>query len=380
MRVALAVDALSPELTGIGRYCWELATRLPSVEGCDAVSYYRDTQPVADPTELLRPAPPPAPRKTGLGPAIARTRRKLGRAFARKPRPSLVGIDVFHAPNFFLPAWVEAGIATVHDLSVLRYPETHPIERVRMFERRFARSLARSTHIITDTQTVRDEVIAHFGLAPERVTAVPLGIAEHFRPMPKGNRDPVLAALGLPTTGYGLSISTLEPRKRIAELLAAWERLPVVLRQTTPLVIAGAAGWRNAALHETIARGAAEGWVIPLGFVAEEHLPALYSGASLFVYPSRYEGFGLPPLEAMACGVPVIVANASCLPEVTRGAAMLVEPDDLVAFGESIAMGLEDHAWRNAAKVRGVEVSSGYGWDVCAQATFSVYGANRASG
>lgn len=373
MRVGLSIDALSPELTGIGRYCWELASRLPESAECELVEFYRGMHRIADPADLLRPPSKPVRTKTGWRPRMARLGRRLGLRRQLTSPPSMAGLDVFHGPNFMLPAWVDGGIATIHDLSVIRYPETHPADRIAMFKREFARSLGRTAHIITDSRTVRDEVMAYTGFPADRITAVPLGVGESFRPVDREERDDTLRQLGLPLTGYGLSISTLEPRKRIGELLVAWGLLPAALRKAVPLVIAGASGWRNAPLHDAIARGAAEGWVIPLGFVSEDQLPALYNGAALFAYPSRYEGFGLPPLEAMACGVPVIVANASCLPEVTAGAAMLIEPDDIDAFAASIQHALQDESWRREAIEQGLEVAGGYTWDRCIERTVQVY-------
>jgi glycosyltransferase involved in cell wall biosynthesis len=149
--------------------------------------------------------------------------------------------------------------------------------------------------------------------------------------------------------------------------------LPRRTRDRFPLVIAGAAGWNNSALHEEIERAAAEGWVIPLGFVPEGDLPAIYSGASLFAYPSIYEGFGLPPLEAMACGVPVVVAAGSCLVEVTKGAAMITEPDDNASFAQALQRGLEDNHWRDEAISAGIQVAGGYTWDECVDQTVAVY-------
>jgi len=282
-------------------------------------------------------------------------------------------VQLVHGPNYFLPAWAPRGLVTVHDLSVFKYPETHPPERIDNFERRFGSSLERAEHIITDCETIRGEVIDFTGFPADRVTAVPLGISEAFQPIPIERNAPVLAQLGLPLTGYGLTVSSLEPRKRIGHLLRAWRLLPSPIRDRFPLVIAGAAGWKNESLHHEIQAGTEEGWVIPLSYVPDDILPAVYAGARVFAYPSKYEGFGLPPLEAMASGVPTVVAKRTCLEEVTRGAAMLSDPDDERDFARQLERAIDDEAWREGAVSAGIQVARDYNWKRCLNETIGVY-------
>ncbi|PTD16757.1 glycosyltransferase family 4 protein [Sphingomonas fennica] len=363
MRVILGVEALAPDLSGIGRYTWELCKGLKSCPEIDELHYYRARQWISDPARLLEADAPSSPRRRGR-----LMRWWHGRQHGRRLRDSL-----FHGPNFFLPPEVEGGIVTVHDLSVFRFPETHPAARIAQFEREFASSMARVAHVITDSETVRAELMAFAGLPEDRVTAVPLGVADAFHPRTSGDLAPLLARFGLMPDAYALCVSTLEPRKKIGRLLEAWGALPVGLRSRWPLILAGGSGWLNGALRDVIAIGEREGWVRYLGYVPEDMLPALYAGARLFIYPSTYEGFGLPPVEAMASGVPALVASASCLPEVTQGAAMLVEPDDIAGFMVAIEQGLIDEAWRKGAIIRGLAVARTYDWAHCVAGTVAVY-------
>ena len=156
-------------------------------------------------------------------------------------------------------------------------------------------------------------------------------------------------------------------------MLQSWRRLPASVRTRFPLAIAGGRGWNNEELHRDIERASAEGWLRHLGFVEEESLPALYAGAALFLYPSIYEGFGLPPLEAMASGVPVLVSGSSCLPEVGGDAPRYVNPDDIDSFAESIEESLVDEAWRSEAARRGLERARQFSWSRCIDATADVY-------
>ena len=360
MEVTLLVDALGPQLSGIGRYVRELCTRVPLQPGIVQVGYFAHGRYLESLDPMLDGDPPrPARRLPGwIGKRL--TQRRL--------RTSLV-----HGPNYFLPDGAETGIVTVHDLSVFRYPDTHPADRLVEFERRFATSLAKSAHVITDSETVRDELIADFGVSPTNVTAVHLGVAREFQPRSVASIEARLAAIGLVPGGYALCVSTLEPRKKIGELIQAWRALPENLRCTTPLVLAGAAGWLNDSLHDEIGDGIAEGWLKHLGYVPEGLLPALYAGAVLFLYPSTYEGFGLPPLEAMASGVPVLVANRSCLPEICGDAAGYIDPDDVAGFSDAIAEALTDPAWRATARERGLERAVVFTWDKCVAKTVSIY-------
>jgi alpha-1,3-rhamnosyl/mannosyltransferase len=263
-------------------------------------------------------------------------------------------------------------VITVHDLSVFKYPETHPAARVQDFEQRFLHSLRKASHVITDTETIREEVIEMFGVDPDLITAVPLGVDDRFRPRAAGEAE-AFKAWGIQAGRYGLCISTLEPRKKIFELLCAWRELPQPVRARFPLVLAGGSGWNNEALHREIARASAEGWLRHLGFVEERKLPALYAGAALFLYPSISEGFGLPPLEAMASGVPVLVSGGSCLPEVGGDAPRYVDPDDIAGFISAIEDSLTDGNWRSKAVHRGLERAAEFTWARCIDATEAVY-------
>lgn len=363
MKVALTIESLSPDLTGVGRYTWELATRLARDPEIDDLRYFRDNGWIADPARYLRPR-----SRIRIRPPLA-WRRHMVRKHA---------VDrIFHGPNFFLPRFIDGGIITVHDLSIFHFPETHPVERIRHFERDFSSSLERAAHIITPSQTIKQELIGFAGIAPDRVTAIPLAASDAYRPRTSAETQPVLCTHGLTHGRYTLCVSTIEPRKKIAELLEAWKQA----RQSSPaipLVIVGGGGWRNEEIKAQMAKGTAEGWLRCLGYVPEKDLPALYAGAALFVYPSSYEGFGLPPIEAMASGIPTIVSDRSCLPEVTQGAALTTDPFDKDGFAQALERGLTDEQWRAQAIAAGLQVTAGYTWDRCAAQTREVYQTVRA--
>jgi glycosyltransferase involved in cell wall biosynthesis len=367
----LSVEALEPRLSGIGRYNWALASRMSRAPEIASVRFYRSGHWIADPATLLR-----ADAQVGHWDQIRAWWRKDKRPRSWRDRAQ-AGIGrsrLFHGPNYFLPDWAENGVITVHDLSILRYPETHPAERLAYFKRRFERSLKLARHVITDSETVRQEVIDSLSVDPARVTAISLGIDASFHPRPDPDLTPTLARYGLTPGGYALCVSTVEPRKRIAQLLGAWSQLPAAIRNRWPLMVTGGPGWLSDSVRDMMEAGQRAGWVRYLGFVPDADLPLLYAGAALFLYPSVYEGFGLPPVEAMASGVPVVVADASCLPEVTGGAAMLVEPDNVPDFALHIERALVDDIWRRGAIEKGIAVAARYDWDRCVQDTIDLYG------
>jgi alpha-1,3-rhamnosyl/mannosyltransferase len=265
------------------------------------------------------------------------------------------------------------GVLTVHDMSIYLHPETHPAKRIADFDKYFSRSLSKASQIITDSETVRAELIEYTGISPDKVTAIYLGISKQFHAMDAPTSAPVIGRLlGSDRGDYILCVATLEPRKRIEQAILAhaalWER-----GLKTVLVLVGARGWLNDSLHDLIERQKACGALVMLGQVQDADLPFLYAGARLFIYPSIYEGFGLPPIEAMASGVPTIVSNRSCLPEVTQGAAMMIDPDNLDDFAIAIRRGLEDDNWRREVIDRGLRVAAGYTWEKCIENTVDVY-------
>ena len=281
---------------------------------------------------------------------------------------------VFHGPNYFLPECADCGVATIHDLSIFRYPETHPIERIKQFEKLFHSTLQRAQHLITDTEAIRQEVIAMFSWPADRITAVHLGVADSFRPLSPEGAGQVLGQYGLSHGAYCLCVSTIEPRKKIDALLGVYARLPVEMRRYYPLILVGSVGWKSEEVHRQIEQACAEGWLKYYGFVPEQDLPVLYAGARLFIYPSSYEGFGLPVLEAMASGVPVVTSNSSSLPEVAGGAALLIDPDDVDMLADNVHRGLTDEVWRATASSHGLAVAGRFTWNRCVEETVKVYG------
>jgi glycosyltransferase involved in cell wall biosynthesis len=237
-----------------------------------------------------------------------------------------------------------------------------------------ARSAARrADRIIAISESTRQDVIRFFRAAPERVRAIHLGVDSRFTPRrDRAELAAFRAARGLPDE-FILYLGTIEPRKNLVRLIDAYAELRRRGAAHVPLVLAGGPGWHDEPIFERAAQAGLGDALRFAGFVPDEELPLWYNAAALFVYPSEYEGFGLPPLEALACGTPVVASNRSSLPEVMGEAAVLVDPSRSSAIADGIQQVLEDDALRARLASAGPEQARLFTWDSMANKTLSVY-------
>jgi glycosyltransferase involved in cell wall biosynthesis len=292
---------------------------------------------------------------------------------ARLPIPvelAIGRVDLFYSPDFVLPPTLPGArtILTVHDLSFLRYPDHFVPKLVRYLSRVVPRSVVRADRVLADSEATRADLIRLMDVAPEKVTVLYSGVDPRFRPQPEpGERERLVAQYGIGTRPYVLSVGTIQPRKNYLRLIRAFSQLS----DDVELLIGGGRGW----LYEgVLAEAARHERVRMLGFVADADLPALYRGATLFAFPSLYEGFGLPVLEAMACGVPVVCSNVSSLPEVAGEAALLIDPHDEAALTEAMRRGLTDEALRAEMVTQGLERAATFTWERAARQLLHVLG------
>jgi glycosyltransferase involved in cell wall biosynthesis len=285
-------------------------------------------------------------------------------------------IDLFHSPDFVLPPVRAArSILTVHDLAFLLYPECADASLRAYLEKTVPRSVQRADYVVADSENTRNDVICLLGVPPERVTVVPGGVDPVFKPV----TDPArLAAfrrtLGLdPVTPYILFIGVIEPRKNLMGLIEAFDILKARRSLPHKLVVAGRRGWLSEATMERAERSPYRSEIIFPGFIPEEELPTLYSAAEAFAFPSHYEGFGLPVLEAMACGTPVVASRASSLPEVVGDAGMQVDPDDSERLASALELLALNPEMRADFRERGIARAAGFTWDAAAQVMLDVY-------
>lgn len=283
------------------------------------------------------------------------------------PIEALCGpLDLFYSPDFVLPPQLRGRrVVTVHDLAYLVYPQCAVPTLGWYLHRAVPRSVARADLVLADSQSSRQDVIRLLGVPPARVRVVPLGVDPAYRPLAdRSLLEEVRARYGLPER-FLLCVGTIEPRKNLPRLMEALAGLPETER--LPLVVAGKPGWLYEESFTSVARFGLGKWVHFLGFVPESDLPPLYNLATALAYPSLYEGFGLPPLEAMACGTPVLTSRASSLPEVVDEAAVLVEPQEAASIREGLRTILRDSALRERLRAAGLERARAFTWDRAAE-------------
>src|SRR5437588_3095131 len=370
MRVGLDGSSLCHSLTGVGHYTFELARAL-------AVNYPSDR------FELISSKP--------FHPQIVEQheRDRLPNLEFINPKSSAIrgrwwsldlprylrraGLDLFHGTNYEIPLWRRRrSIVTVHDLSSLLYPQLHRKPLARRMRLRLPLAVKLSKAIITPTEAVKRELCSHLNVKPGKVTAIHEAPRESFRPLSRVQASLMRTRLGV-EDDFLLFVGTLEPRKNLLTLLKAFAEVLRDTRFRPQLVVAGGEGWL---MEETFTFVSAAGIgerVRRIGYVNDDELRALYSSCRAFIYPSLYEGFGLPPLEALACGAPVIASRIAALEETIGGAAMLVDPLDVHSLVAAITDVFENEKQRKKLIAAGPAHAARFSWEKAAQSTYEVY-------
>lgn len=372
VRIGINAIALLSSLTGVGQYTRSLIGELAQHPDLDLHFFYARSwskklrsSPLRNIDAWKRMVKKYVPRPY----IVSRAAQQIVFSAGANWR----NLDLYHDPNFLAYRFDGPTVVTVHDLSWIRYPETHPPERVSALNELFPKSLTAADHIITDAHFVREELIRTFGVRRERITAIPLGARAAFSPRDEAQCQSTLRKHGLSWRSYLLSVGTLEPRKNLELVLRAYARLPMSVQERFPLAIVGMRGWLTSALESLIDPLARAGRVRAIGYVDDTELADLYACGKMLIYPSLYEGFGLPPLESMASGTPVIVSNASTLPEVVGDAGLMVDSCDVEGLQRSILQLIEDDDTWNALRVAGIERARTFSWRRCADETVAVY-------
>lgn len=362
LRVAVDAMPLLGTRTGVGVFTAEVLTRLAARP---------DVHPVAYAVTWRRRRQLPGVLPAGVA-AVLRPMpaRLLWAAWSRLPAPPIEAftgrVDVVHGTNFVVPPTRRAGaVVTVHDLTVVHFPELCQPATL-AYPRLIRRALRRGAYVHTVSEFVADEVRHHFGVPAERVRAVPNGLAV---------AEPGDPEVGRRLAGgerFVLALGTVEPRKDLPSLVAAFDRLagddPDVR-----LVIAGPDGWGAESLADAIRSARHHDRVTRVGWVSAGQRAGLLAAAAVLAFPSRYEGFGLPPLEAMAAGVPVVATAAGAVPEVVGEAAVLVPPGDVDALAGALAQVLGDESWAERLRRRGHERVAAFSWDTTVEGLVALY-------
>jgi glycosyltransferase involved in cell wall biosynthesis len=343
MRIGLDGYPLTLEKTGVGHYTFELA------QGLTAVS-------PADEFELVMPSG-----------------RRGWWLFGLPRYCQRASLDLFHGTNFAIPLWGRCpSVLTIHDLSLLLHPETHEQRLVRRARRNLPLMARRAAAVITPSAAVKREVCAVLKVPSARVFAIPEAARSFFYRVSPTETAAVRRRFGI-ENDFLLFVGTIEPRKNLLNLLRAMEELFKTTDLRPQLVIAGGEGWLSEEFNSYLSRMKMKERVVCTGYLRDEDLRALYSSCRVFVYPSLYEGFGLPLLEAMACGAPVVTSNVPSIVETVGDAARLITPTDFKDLAQGIGGLLQDDVEREKRSAAGIEHAKKFTWEKTASATLEVY-------
>lgn len=368
MSIYVDVSAAVHHRAGLGRYAESLARALLPQLG-DKLALFYNREAGVGPLTGLEQMPS---RTVALGYKPWRMLiwlAQLGRFSFKRWLPNA---QLFHATeHLLLPLPDIPTVLTVHDLIFHHLPEHHKILNRWYLNMTLPLYCRRADHIIAVSEATRRDLLTIYQLPPEKVSVIYEAAAPRFRPQTDTHLAAIRQRYQLPER-YLLYVGTIEPRKNLTRLLHAWEKL-YQAHQAPPLVIVGKRGWLASDLFVALENIPAHKAVLLTGYIQDADLPAIYAGATAFVFPSLYEGFGLPPLEAMACGTPVACSNTSSLPEVVGDAALTFNPTNLDAMTETLKRLLNDVDLQVELRVRGLQRAAKFSWERTAQETLTVY-------
>ena len=353
MKIAILADPVDSQAAGVHTFTREMILSLLKHDSRNSYFLFRRRRTPS--FEGARSVVIPKLRWTILFPAL-RIFFIFGR-LAKKLRIDLV-IEPAHFGPFRMPKSVKR-VTVIHDLTPLKYPEHHRFFS-QLLQNIFLKRIVRKADlIITNSENSRQDIIRFFPFAEEKVEKIYLGNDDTFQPDPNPE---VLKKYNLEHP-YFLFVSTLEPRKNLSLLLKAYQRFRMNNPSAVSLVIAGARGWKCRRLFRELNEHPYKEHIILPGYVPKSDLPALYTNSLAFIYPSVYEGFGLPVLEAMACGAPCLVSNVSSLPEVAGNAALMFNPFDITDLTEQMELVAKDPELRNELSARAIRQAAKFSWD-----------------
>ncbi len=369
MRVAFDATAIPDNRAGAGTYIVSLVNALSQVDRDNEYAVFVKPEHTAE-FEAL------GPNFRLVSAAVSSTPRRL--LWEQMTLPAAVRrlkADVLHSPHYTMPLLPGRGyrqVVSFHDMTYLLMPELHPRFHRRFFPPMMRLSVRRADRILVISDSTRRDLERLLPLAAGKITTTPLAAGPVFRPVPPAEVSDACTRYGLTPGRFLLYVGVLEPRKNVPMLLQAFAQIAGQFPEV-PLVIVGKKGWMyDAIFAELTARGLA-GRVVFTGYVPEADLPRLYGGARAFVYPSLYEGFGLPVLEAMQCGTPVVTTDISSMPEVVGDAALMVKPEDVNGLAEALVRVLSDDALAADLTQGGLARAAQFSWERCARETRAVY-------
>jgi glycosyltransferase involved in cell wall biosynthesis len=369
MRVALDLTSVPPRMAGVGSY---LAGLVDALQRVDEVNEYLLVVGAA----LREAFPVRSPRFSVV--TVPDRSRPVRLLWEQVSLPALVArlrVDVLHSPHYTRPLRPLpcASVVGVMDLTYVLLPQYHAWSRRVFFRRMVPAAAALADRVIAISESTKRDAAAHLGIPAGRIDAIPLAISAAYRAdIPAWDIDATRQRLDLPQE-YVLFVGTIEPRKNLPRLVRAYANAVRTEPAFPALVLVGMRGWQTGEFERALAESGVRTRIRIAGYVPEEDLPRVYAGATLFVYPSLYEGFGIPVLEALACGIPTITSSTSSMPEVAADAALLVDPHDTDALAAAMLRLFRDEPLRGVLRRRGIARAADFNWERTATLTIETY-------
>jgi glycosyltransferase involved in cell wall biosynthesis len=369
MRPRIGIDAhmVGARETGNETYVLNLLQNLPQIDASNQFDY---TAIALTPEQLMGQL---RHRKNvdivRIGPSTSFVRIPISMPLlAAREKLSLLHVTYVAPPVCPCPT-----IVSVHDIAYKLYPEYFPARVRLMLSLLVPLSMRRAAHVLTLSQSAKQDILAHYGIPESKVSVICGGVGSRFHVLTdRDHLNAVKAKYGIEGE-FILAVGNLQPRKNIRRLIHAYSQLPVPVQSRYRLVIAGQALWKHSDIYRAAAECDVQHRITFTGYVSDQDLVPLYNAAALFVYPSLYEGFGLPILEAMACGTPVVTSCRSSLPEVAGEAALLVEPTNVEEIASAMERVLQDPALAQSLSEQGIRRARGFSWKRTAHQTLQVY-------
>lgn len=367
----LLIDAttLLSQFTGIARYTYENSKRIKTTKKYDLLFNY-----LYPSKELKNNKNTPSKDKKARNFLIS---NKYLKKYSRKIINSINLFipriyDIYWQPNIIPNPNIRAKkvIATVHDFSFLVHPESHPKERIKYIKKNFYKEVSKCDHIITGSSYTKQEIIKYLNFQEKDVTVIYHGVDhERYKQYSKRELQVTKKKFNLPKT-FLLFVGSIEPRKNLITLLKAFNQLEISIQKNYPLILVGAKGWNNQEILDEINKSK---YIRYLGYIEDEELPHIYNLATIFIYPSLYEGFGLPPLEASACGTPSIVSNTTSMPEVCLKTVLYINPTNPIDIKDKIQLLIENKILQKELSLKAIKRAKEFTWDKAAHKHMEVF-------
>ena len=374
VNIGIDISLTIGERAGVGNYCYNLVKHLAKIDKKNTYVLFPFYYYIFHPDFKKAERPPNRNFRINLKKIPSNIIKTLWKSGFIPKKFFFPKVDILHSTTFCIPKkGYKKLVVTIYDLSFLTHPEFHLEDNVYHCHKGSLEAVQYADKIIAISENTKKDLVKYLHCDPRKIVVTYLGVDKRFKPIKNQNKIEEIKKKYDLSKRYIFTLSSIEPRKNISGLIESYARLPTGITDVYDLVIAGGKGWRNLDIYKRVRKSDFEKKVRFIEYVHDNDLPYLYNGATVFVYPSFYEGFGLPVLEAMTCGCPVISSNISSIPEVVGKAGILINPNNTYELRDSIQKLLENPKVQKRMSKRGLKQAKKFTWEKCAKQTYKIY-------